>query len=88
MEFVNLGVSFTVECAWNGTAAVGGQFLRKRVLGREGILCKRAWSCELPGKHSWLSVPFSSRMIFPCFLLIQTSWNSMGVLGVVWKWVV
>lgn len=51
--FVNLGVSSTVELLqlpWDGTAAGGGQLLRKCVLGEKGIVCKRAWRCQLPGK--------------------------------------
>lgn len=43
--FVSLGVSSMVELLqlpWDGTAAVGGQLLRNCVLGKKGILCKRA----------------------------------------------
>lgn len=51
--FVNLGVSSMVELLqlpWDGTAAGGGQLLRKCVLREKGIVCKRAWRCQLPGK--------------------------------------
>lgn len=44
-----------LHCGVNSCPGMGqqqweGSSLRKCVLGRKGILCKRAWRCQLPGK--------------------------------------
>lgn len=62
--FVNLGVSPMVELLqlpWDGTAAGGGQLLRKCVLG------KREWCANVPGGVS--SQEKAKPHLAPCSLL-------------------
>lgn len=60
-------------CGVNSSAAVGGQFLRKCVLGRKGIPVQTCLELSAPRKSpncSWLGAYFSTRITFSCFLLI------------------